>query len=142
MEKKQISEIKLKIKPGQANPAPPIGPALGQKGLNIQDFCKQFNDRTKGKDSTMPLPVIIMAKANRTFTFIVKEPPVSSLILKYSGTSKGSSTPGRDSAGQIKVSDVSQIAQIKLSEMVGADLTAAEKMVTGTAKSMGIEVVK
>ena len=115
--KKVIGEIKLQILAGKANPAPPIGPALGQKGLNIADFCKQFNNRTKKEDPNMKLPVIITAYADRSFTFVVKAPPVSNLIKKYANLQKGSSAPGRESAGNLKKDDVLKIAEIKFKDM-------------------------
>ncbi len=138
--KKSIGEIKLQIQPGKANPAPPIGPALGQKGLNIPEFCKQFNDRTKDMDKDMSVPVIITAYADRSFTFVLKSPPVSNLLRKYSSIPKGSSAPGRDFVGKISPGDVEKIAKIKLSDMGVDDVEAAKKMVMGTARSMGIEI--
>ena len=139
--KKVIGEIKLQILAGKANPAPPIGPALGQKGLNIADFCKQFNDRTKSEDPSMKLPVIITAYADRSFSFIVKAPPVSDLIKKYADLQKGSSTPGRETAGNLKRNDVLKIAQMKFADMGLDELDSATKVVEGTARSMGINIV-
>lgn len=139
--KKVIGEIKLQILAGKANPAPPIGPALGQKGLNIADFCKQFNDRTKKEDPNMKLPVIITAYADRSFTFVVKAPPVSNLIKKYANLQKGSSTPGRESAGNLKKDDVLKIAEIKFKDMGLDELGSATKIVEGTARSMGINII-
>ncbi|WPX96006.1 50S ribosomal protein L11 [Candidatus Bandiella euplotis] len=141
MKKKAVGEIKLQILAGKANPAPPIGPALGQKGLNIAEFCKQFNDRTKNEDPNMKMPVIITAYADRSFSFIVKAPPVADLIRKYAGLQKGSSTPGRTMVGSIKKEDVVKIAEIKL-EDIGVDkIESATKVVEGTARSMGVKVV-
>ena len=139
--KKVIGEIKLQILAGKANPAPPIGPALGQKGLNIAEFCKQFNDKTKKEEPSMKLPVIITAYADRSFSFIVKSPPVSDLIKKYAGLQKGSSTPGRESAGSLKKEDLLKIAEIKFIDMGLDELGAATKAVEGTARSMGINVI-
>ena len=139
--KKVIGEIKLQILAGKANPAPPIGPALGQKGLNIADFCKQFNDRTKKEDPNMKLPVIITAYADRSFTFVVKAPPVSNLIKKYANLQKGSSTPGRESAGNLKKDDVLKIVEIKFKDMGLDELGSATKIVEGTARSMGINII-
>lgn len=139
--KKVIGEIKLQILAGKANPAPPIGPALGQKGLNIADFCKQFNNRTKKEDPNMKLPVIITAYADRSFTFVVKAPPVSNLIKKYANLQKGSSAPGRESAGNLKKDDVLKIAEIKFKDMGLDELGSATKIVEGTARSMGINII-
>lgn len=139
--KKVIGEIKLQILAGKANPAPPIGPALGQKGLNIPEFCKQFNDRTKKEDPAMKLPVVITAYADRSFTFIVKAPPVSDLIKKYAKLQKGSSTPGRESAGSLKREDVLEIAKIKFIDMGLDELGSASEVVEGTARSMGISII-
>jgi large subunit ribosomal protein L11 len=139
--KKIIAEIKLQITAGKANPAPPIGPALGQKGLNIAEFCKQFNERTKKEDPSMKIPVVITAYSDRSFTFVTKSPPASDLIKKHAGLAKGSSTPGREIIGKIKKEDVEKIAQIKLSDMGLDDLDAAIKVIEGTVRSMGISVI-
>tara|TARA_B110000503_G_C6788915_1_gene266454 strand:- start:6 stop:431 length:426 start_codon:yes stop_codon:yes gene_type:complete len=139
--KKIIGEIKLQILAGKANPSPPIGPALGQKGLNIMEFCKQFNEKTKNNDQGMKLPVIITAYSDRSFSFIVKSPPVADLIKKYSGLTKGSSTPGRDFAGDLTKEDVLKIAKIKFTDMGLDELGVATKAVEGTARSMGVRVV-
>ena len=141
MSKKIVGQIKLQISAGKANPAPPIGPALGQKGLNIAEFCKQFNERTKNEDPNMKIPVIITAYVDRTFSFITKAPPVSDLIKKYAGLQQGSSTPGRAVAGSIKREDVLKIAKIKLEDMGADKIESAAKTVEGTARSMGISVV-
>ena len=140
MKKKSIGDIKLQIQAGKANPAPPIGPALGQKGLNIADFCKKFNDKTKDMDQGMVLPVIITAYADKSFDFIIKSPPVSNLILKHSGIAKGSGTPGRESVGAIQKDKVKEIAKIKQQDMGVDSLESAIKMIEGTARSMGITV--
>jgi large subunit ribosomal protein L11 len=139
--KKVIGQIKLQILAGKANPAPPIGPALGQKGLNIAEFCKQFNEKTKNEDPSMKLPVIITAYVDRSFSFIIKAPPVSDLIKKYAGLQKGSSTPGRESAGKLKKKDVLKIAEMKFADMGLDELGLATKAVEGTARSMGVSIV-
>ena len=139
--KKVIGQIKLQILAGKANPAPPIGPALGQKGLNIAEFCKQFNEKTKNEDPSMKLPVIITAYVDRSFSFIIKAPPVSDLIKKYAGLQKGSSTPGRESAGKLKKEDVLKIAEMKFADMGLNELGLATKAVEGTARSMGVSIV-
>ncbi len=139
--KKVIGQIKLQILAGKANPAPPIGPALGQKGLNIVEFCKQFNEKTKNEDPSMKLPVIITAYVDRSFSFIIKAPPVSDLIKKYAGLQKGSSTPGRESAGKLKKEDVLKIAEMKFADMGLDELGLATKAVEGTARSMGVSIV-
>jgi large subunit ribosomal protein L11 len=139
--KKIIGEIKLQILAGKASPVPPIGPALGQKGLNIVSFCKQFNDKTKKEDPTMKLPVVITAYADRSFTFTVKSPPVSNLIKKYANIQKGSSSPGRESVSNLKKDDVLRIAKIKFKDMGLDALGLATKIVEGTARSMGINII-
>ena len=139
--KKVIGQIKLQILAGKANPAPPIGPALGQKGLNIVEFCKQFNEKTKNEDPSMKLPVIITAYVDRSFSFIIKAPPVSDLIKKYAGLQKGSSTPGRERAGKLKKEDVLKIAEMKFADMGLDELGLATKAVEGTARSMGVSIV-
>ena len=139
--KKIIGRIKLQILPGKANPAPPIGPALGQKGLNIVEFCKQFNDRTKSKDPNMKLPVILTVYMNRSFSFVIKSPPVSDLIKKYVGVQKGSSTPGKIIIGNLKRCDLLKIANIKFSDMGLQKVGLATKAIEGTALSMGINII-
>ena len=131
----------MQILAGKANPAPPIGPALGQKGLNIAEFCKQFNEKTKNEDPSMKLPVIITAYVDRSFSFIIKAPPVSDLIKKYAGLQKGSSTPWRESAGKLKKEDVLKIAEMKFADMWLDELGLATKAVEGTARSMGVSIV-
>ena len=142
MSKKQIGKLKLKILPKKATPAPPIGPALGQKGLNIAEFCKKFNDQTKDKDPSMPVVAEITAFSDRSFTFVVKEPPTSALIKKALKISKASQTPGRETIASLKKEDAKRIAEIKKVEMGDIDLEAAEKQVIGTAKSMGINIIE
>jgi len=140
MKKKEIGKINLQIPAGKANPAPPIGPALGQKGLNIAEFCKQFNDRTKAMEQGMPVPVVITAYADKSFTFITKTPPTSYLIKKSAGLTSGSKTAGRETVGSISASEVTKIAKMKMADMGVDDPDAAEASVIGTARSMGIEV--
>lgn len=139
--KKIIGEIKLQVLAGKATPAPPIGPALGQKGLNISEFCRQFNDKTKGNDSTMKLPVIITAYSDRSFTFLVKAPPVADLIKKHAGLQKGSASPGRESVGRLTQNHVLKIATEKFSDMGLDTIGKATKIVEGTARSMGVKIV-
>ena len=142
VKKKVVAEIKLEIFAGKASPAPPIGPALGQKGLNIMDFCKQFNEKTKEMKSGTPVPVIISAYTDKSFTFVLKDPPVSYYIKEFSGIVGGSKTPGRDIAGQINIDKVKEIAKIKMKDMDVDNLESAVSMVKGTARSMGIQVVE
>ncbi|MDJ1257239.1 MAG: 50S ribosomal protein L11 [Candidatus Midichloria sp.] len=142
MKKKVVAEIKLEIPAGKANPAPPIGPALGQRGLNIMEFCKQFNDRTKEMKQGAPIPVIISAYADKSFSFILKNPPVSYFVKEFAGIASGSKTAGRATAGQIAIDKVKEIAKIKIVDMSIDDLESAVNMVKGTARSMGVQVVE
>ena len=137
--KEEIGKIKLQIPAGQANPSPPVGPALGQKGLNIKDFCDKFNDATKTFDKGMPIPVVITAYSDRTFEFITKTPPVSYLILKYGNIKKGSSAPGKDVVGKISLDSINKIVEVKKKDL-NFDDSSIVNMVKGTARSMGIEV--
>ncbi|MFK8040160.1 MAG: 50S ribosomal protein L11 [Rickettsiaceae bacterium] len=138
---KIIGYINLTIPAGKASPAPPIGPALGQKGLNIMDFCKKFNDQTKSMESETPVPVVITAYADKSFTFITKTPPASYFLKKYAKTKKGSSATKKDSAvGKVSLSDVEEIAKIKLQDLNAYNIDAAVRIIIGTAASMGIEV--
>ena len=132
--------VKLQIPAGSANPSPPVGPALGQRGLNIMEFCKQFNDRTKDFEKGMPIPVVITAYADKSFTFITKTPPTSYLVKKKAGLASGSKLPGRDKAGKISKSDILEIAKMKMADMGVTDLDAAISMVKGTCVSMGVKV--
>lgn len=141
MAKKVKTKIKLQCPGGQANPAPPIGPALGQHGLNIMDFCKQFNEKTKDKPGTV-IPVVITVYEDKTFTFIMKSPPVAAQLKKAAGLAKASGEPGRVKIGSVKRSDVEQIARDKMPDLNTANLAQAMKVVEGTARSMGIEVLK
>lgn len=140
--KKVIGYIKLQIGAGSANPSPPVGPALGQRGLNIMEFCKQFNEKTKDMEKGVPVPVVITAFADKTFTFITKTPPVSYFVKKKAGVTSGSKLPGRENAGKIKVSDIAEIAKMKMADMGVDDLESAISQVEGTARASGIMVVE
>ena len=141
--KKEISGfIKLQIKGGQANPAPPVGPALGQRGINIMDFCKAFNDKTKDVEKGAPIPVIITAYKDRSFDFITKLPPVSYYLKKAAKIKKGNSTPGRTLVGKVTMADVKKIATEKMADLNAVDIEGAMNMVKGSAVSMGMEVTK
>ena len=142
MAKKEISGyVKLQIKGGQANPAPPVGPALGQRGINIMEFCKAFNEKTKDLEKGSPIPVIITAYKDRSFDFITKLPPVSFYLKKAAKIKKGNSTPGRTLVGKVTMEDVKKIAKEKMADLNAIDLDGAVNMVKGSAVSMGMEVV-
>ena len=137
--KQEIGFIKLQIPAGQANPAPPVGPALGQHGVNIMDFCKAFNDKTKDQMG-MIIPVEITVFADRSFTFIIKTPPAAVLLKKAAGLDKGSGEPNREKVGTVSESDLEQIAETKMADLNANTVEKAKEMIRGTAKSMGIEV--
>ena len=139
MAKKVIGFIKLQIPAGQANPAPPVGPALGQQGVNIMDFCKSFNAKTQDKAGDI-IPVEITVYADRSFTFITKTPPAARLILKAANINKGSSEPNKEKVGSISDSDLGKIAEVKMDDLNANTINQAKEMIRGTAKSMGIEV--
>ena len=139
MAKKVISFIKLQIPAGKANPAPPVGPALGQHGVNIMEFCKSFNAKTQAQAGKI-IPVEITVYADRTFSFITKTPPAPSLILEAAGIKKGSGEPNREKVGSITSSQVREIAEIKMPDLNASDIDSAMRMVAGTARSMGILV--
>ena len=139
MAKEKVAEIKLQIPGGQANPAPPIGPALGSHGLNIMDFCKQFNAKTQKQQGEV-VPVVISVYKDRTFTFEMKTPPVSYLIKKALGAAKGSGEPNRNKIGTLSIDQVKEIAQKKMADLNCLDEDAACKIVAGTARSMGVDV--
>jgi large subunit ribosomal protein L11 len=139
MAKKVTGYIKLQIPAGQATPAPPVGPALGQHGVNIMEFCKTFNART-AKDQGLIIPVVITVYSDRTFTFVTKTPPASILLLKAAGIQKGSGTPNKTKIGKVTRKQVEDIARTKMPDLNAASLEAAIRTVEGTAKSMGLEV--
>lgn len=139
MAKKVTGIIKLQIPAGQANPAPPVGPALGQQGVNIMAFCKEFNAATQSQ-AGMVVPVVITVYQDKSFTFITKSPPASSLLKKAAGIAKGSGTPNRDKVGKVNRKQVEEIAKLKEKDLNARDLSHAARMVEGTARSMGIEV--
>ena len=139
MAKKVIGFIKLQIPAGQANPAPPVGPALGQQGVNIMDFCKSFNAKTQDKAGDI-IPVEITVYADRSFTFVTKTPPAARLILKAANISRGSSEPNKEKVGSISDSDLGKIAELKMDDLNANTIDQAKEMIRGTAKSMGIEV--
>ncbi len=141
MAKEILELIKLQIPAGGANPAPPVGPALGQRGLNIGDFVKQFNDRTKNLEKGAPIPVLITAYKDKKFTFVTKLPPVSHYLKKAAKIDKGSSTPGRELIGKVTLKDIEKIANEKMVDLNAINLKGAINMVKGTAVSMGMEVV-
>lgn len=140
MAKKISGYIKLQIPAGQANPAPPVGPALGQKGVNIMEFCKQFNARTQDRQG-VTTPVEITVFGDRSFTFITKTPPAAVLIMKAINKPKGSGVPNRDKVGKITRAQLEEIAKTKMEDLNANDVDAAVKMIAGTARSMGVEVV-
>ncbi len=140
MAKKVNALIKLQVKAGQATPAPPVGPALGQQGLNIMEFVKAFNARTSEFEPGTPIPVVITAYSDRSFTFITKTPPASSMIMKAVKIPKGSSKPNTDKVGKIGRKDLEAIAKAKMPDLTAADLDAAVRTIAGTARSMGIIV--
>lgn len=141
MAKKILTVIKLQIPAGKANPAPPVGPALGQHGLNIQDFCTQFNNKTKEKGDTI-IPVEITVFEDRSFTFITKTPPAAVLIKKAINLKKGSGVPNKDKVGKIKRDQLKKIAEEKMEDLNANDIDAAINIIAGTARSMGVEVEK
>ena len=142
MAKKIVGYIKLEIPAGAANPSPPVGPALGQRGLNIMEFCKAFNAATEKMEKGMPVPVVITAYADRTFTFITKTPPASYFLKKAAKVQKGSSTPSRGTVGKVTLSQVKEIAETKMPDLNAVDIEGAMEMIKGSARSMGLEVVE
>ncbi|HPK02674.1 MAG TPA: 50S ribosomal protein L11 [Candidatus Sumerlaeota bacterium] len=139
MAKKVIGMVKIQVPAGQANPAPPIGPALGQHGVNIMEFCKQFNARTKGQEGLI-IPAVITVYADRSFTFITKSPPAAVLIKRAAGLAKGSGEPNKNKVGTIQREQLREIAQIKMNDLNAGSLEAAIDMMAGTARSMGVTV--
>jgi len=138
--KKVVGFIKLQVPAGKANPSPPIGPALGQRGLNIMEFCKAFNAQTQGVEPGLPIPVVITAYQDKSFTFVMKTPPTSVLIRKAIGLEKGSAKPHVDKVGKLTRAQAEQIAKTKQPDLTAADLDAAVRTVAGSARSMGVEV--
>lgn len=140
MAKKIVGFIKLQVPAGKANPAPPIGPALGQRGLNIMEFCKAFNARTQGVEPGLPIPVVITAFADKSFTFIMKTPPATILIKKAAKIQKGSARPNTEKVGKITRAQAEEIAKTKAPDLTAADMDAAVRTIAGSARSMGIVV--
>ena len=142
MAKKISGYIKLQVPAGTANPSPPIGPALGQRGVNIMEFCKAFNAATQDLEKNMPIPTIITVYADRSFTFVTKTPPASFLIKKAANLKSGSKEPGKVSAGKIARSKLTEIAQMKMADLNANDIESATKIIEGSARAMGLEVVE
>jgi large subunit ribosomal protein L11 len=140
MAKKVQGYVKLQVPAGSANPSPPIGPALGQQGVNIMEFCKQFNAQTQKLEKGLPIPVIITVYSDRSFTFIMKTPPASVLIRKAIGIEKGSGTPNTSKVGKISRKQLEEVARTKTPDLTAADLEAAVRTMAGTARSMGVDV--
>ncbi|MEH6528208.1 MAG: 50S ribosomal protein L11 [Sneathiella sp.] len=141
MAKKIKGYIKLQVPAGQANPSPPIGPALGQQGVNIMEFCKAFNAATGSMEGGMPIPTVITVYADRSFTFITKTPPASYFLIKAAGLKKGGSTPNKEIAGSVTSAQVREIAEAKMVDLNANDIDAAMNIIKGSARSMGLEVV-
>ena len=142
MAKKIDGYIKLNIPAGAANPSPPVGPALGQRGVNIMEFCKAFNASTDGLEKNMPIPVVITVFSDKSFSFITKTPPVSFYLKKAAGKDKGSSEPGRTVGGSVKINQIKEIAENKMKDLNAANIEGAIEMVKGSARSMGLEVLE
>jgi large subunit ribosomal protein L11 len=142
MAKKITGYIKLQVKAGSATPSPPIGPALGQRGVNIMEFCKAFNAQTQELEKGMPIPTVITVYADRSFSFITKTPPASFLLKKAAKITSGSKAPGKDSAGKVTRSQLAEIAQAKMADLNAADIESAVKTIEGSARAMGLEVVE
>ena len=140
MAKKVVSYIKLQVPAGKANPSPPVGPALGQHGLNIMDFCKAFNAETQGMEAGMPIPVVITVYSDRSFTFIKKTPPAAILLKKAAGISKGSGVPNTNKVGKVTRAQLEEIATLKMEDLNANDMDAAVRIIAGSARSMGLEV--
>ena len=141
MAKKIEGYIKLQVAAGKANPSPPIGPALGQKGLNIMEFCKQFNAKTQELEAGMPIPVVITAYADRSFTFVMKTPPVTYFLKKAAGITKGTQTPGKETVGSVTIEQIKDIAAKKMVDLNANTVEAAVEMIIGSTRSMGLKVV-
>jgi large subunit ribosomal protein L11 len=139
MAKKVQAYIKLQVAAGKANPSPPVGPALGQHGVNIMEFCKSFNAQTQGMEVGMPLPVIITVYSDRSFTFVTKTPPASYLLKKAAGITSGSSNPNTNKVGKVNRQQLEEIAKLKMPDLTAADMDAAVRTIAGSARSMGLE---
>ena len=139
MAKKVVAYIKLQVKAGSANPSPPVGPALGQKGVNIMEFCKAFNAKTQSVEKDMPIPVVITVYADKSFTFITKTPPASFLLMKASGISKGSGVPNVNKVGKVTRAQLVDIANTKMDDLTASNMDSAVRTIAGTARSMGLE---
>ena len=140
MAKQVAAKVKLQVRGGQANPSPPVGPSLGQHGVNIMEFCKAFNDKTKGEQG--PVPVVINVYKDKSFEFITKMAPASYLVMQKANLKKGSQAPGQSVVGKIKIDDVREVAERKMKDMNAYDLESAVNMILGTVRSMGLEVVE
>ena len=140
MAKKVAAYVKLQVPAGQANPSPPVGPALGQHGVNIMEFCKAFNAETQGQEPGLPVPVVITVYADRSFTFIKKTPPASVLLRKAAGIDKGSGKPNTEKQGTVNRAQLEEIAKLKMPDLTAADIDAAVRTIAGSARSAGIEV--
>ena len=142
MAKKLLGQLKLQIPAGQANPSPPVGPALGQRGINIMEFCKAFNAKTQGMEQGLPLPVVIDYYQDKSFTFIVKTAPASVLLKKAAKLKKGANAPGQETVGKVTMAQCRDIAEQKMADLNANDLDQAAKIIAGSARSMGLEVVE
>jgi len=140
MAKKVEGYIKLQVPAGKANPSPPVGPALGQHGVNIMDFCKAFNAETQSIEAGMPVPVVITVYSDRSFTFITKTPPAAILLKKAAGVGKGSGTPNTEKVGKVTRAQLEEIAEMKMADLNAADLDAAVRIIAGSARSIGLEI--
>jgi large subunit ribosomal protein L11 len=141
MSKEVVARIKLQIAAGQASPAPPVGPALGQHGVNIMDFVRQFNEKTRGMEEGLIIPVVITVYKDKSFVFELKTPPASYLLKKAAGIAKGSGAPNKEKVGQVTRKQIEDIARVKLPDLNAEDLEAAKRIIEGTAKNMGLEIV-
>lgn len=141
MAKEVVTSIKLQIEAGQASPAPPVGPALGQHNVNIMDFVRQFNEKTSKMEPGTIVPVVITVFKDRSFSFVVKSPPASYLLKKAAGIAKGSGTPNKEKVGKVTEKQIEEIAKVKMSDLNAYDLESAKKIIKGTAKNMGLEIV-
>jgi len=141
MSKEVVAKIKLEIVAGQASPAPPVGPALGQHGVNIMGFVREFNERTKKMDEGTVVPVLITVFKDKSFNFVVKTPPASYLLKKAAGIAKGSGTPNKEKVGKVTMKQIEEIARIKLADLNAYDVEAAKKIIEGTARNMGLEII-